>query len=298
MTASLGLGTYRCRDVARAAAMAAAAGADWIDTAPNYAQGQAERALAPVLARHPELKVSTKVGFLAPGSRGLALRAGVVAAGTAEAGHCLAPRYIGWQVECNRRTLGRTPDLVFVHNPEHGCSREAITDRLYLAFLTLEKACQAGLIRGYGVATWSGFSSGLFDVPLLLELASKAGGPQHHLRAIQLPLSLVNLAPIAQALDGVGVLADAVAAELEVFASAPLHGGAVPGLVTPELAELIRSGSTPAGAGLAVVASAPGVRRLLVSTDQPQHWSEATTVIGQPPVPLDTLRKVTDVLGT
>ncbi|OEJ41239.1 hypothetical protein AR457_09980 [Streptomyces agglomeratus] len=298
MSVSLGLGTYRCRDVTRAAAMAAAAGADWIDTAPNYAQGQAERALAPVLAEHPELKVSTKVGFLAPGSRGLALRAKVLAAGTAEAGHCLSPRYIGWQVACSRRTLGRMPDVVFVHNPEHGCRREAMTDRLYLAFLTLEEACLAGLIRGYGVATWSGFSSGLFDVPLLLELAAKAGGPHHHLRAIQLPLSVVNLAPIAQALDGVGVLADAQAAELDVFASAPLHGGAVPNLVTPELAELIQPGSSPAQAGLAVVASSPGVSRVLLSTDQPQHWSEATTVIGQPALPLDTLRKVTDVLGT
>ncbi|WP_251061679.1 aldo/keto reductase [Streptomyces sp. ISL-100] len=294
----MGLGIYRCRDVARAAAMAAAAGADWIDTAPNYAQGQAERALAPVLARQPELKMSTKVGFLAPGSRGLALRAGVVAPGTAEAGHCLSPRYVGWQVERSRRVLGRVPEVTFIHNPEHGCRREAMTDRLYLAFLTLEEACQAGLIRGYGVATWSGFSSGLFDVPLLVELAVKAGGPRHHLRAIQLPLSVVNLSPIAQALDGVGVLADAQAAELEVFASAPLHGGAVPDLVTPELAELIRPGSSPAEAGLAVVASTPGVRRVLVSTDNPQHWSEATTVIGQPALPLDTLRKVTDVLGT
>lgn len=42
MTAQLGLGTYRCPDVAEAALMAASHGADWVDTAPNYEHGRAE----------------------------------------------------------------------------------------------------------------------------------------------------------------------------------------------------------------------------------------------------------------
>jgi hypothetical protein len=38
-TARLALGTYQCRAIPEAAARAAASGAQWIDTAPNYATG-------------------------------------------------------------------------------------------------------------------------------------------------------------------------------------------------------------------------------------------------------------------
>ncbi|GHD16352.1 oxidoreductase [Streptomyces violarus] len=300
MTVRLGLGTYRCRDVAGAAAMAVRAGADWIDTAPNYAGGQAEQQLALVVPGAPRVKVSTKVGFLTTVTCDRALRAGVVTASEAEDGYCLAPRFIAWQVGRSQRILGREPQTVFLHNPEHGSmSADLKIQRLYEAFGALEQAAQEGRMSAYGIATWSGFSDGLFDVPKLLELAMKAGGRGHHFRAVQLPLSIVNLAPIAQALDGAGVLADAAAAGLDVLASAPLHGGTVREMVTPELAELIRPGSGPSTAGLAVVASAPGVVRVLLSTDNPQHWAQAVAAVEQhPTMSPDRLRKVVDVLGT
>ncbi|MGW3040733.1 aldo/keto reductase [Kitasatospora sp. NPDC001159] len=298
MTARLGLGTYRCLDVAEAALMAVSRGADWVDTAPNYENGQAETSLALALAAYPDLRVSTKVGFLSPSARRLGVRAGALSAEDAEHGHCLAPDYIAWQVARSKRMLGRVPDLVFLHNPEHGCQEGKIADRLYAAFLALEEACSQHAIGAYGVATWCGFSSGLFDVPTLLELATKAGGLNHNLRAIQLPVSLVHLAPVAQALDGQGPLADALDADLEVFASAPLHGGEIPGLVTPELSALITPGKTPAETALAVVASAPGVKRVLLSTGNPEHWMGAAEAVGQPPLSPDVLRRVVDVLGT
>ncbi|MFJ9607837.1 aldo/keto reductase [Kitasatospora sp. NPDC101176] len=298
MTARLGLGTYRCLDVAEAALMAASRGADWIDTAPNYERGQAETSLAVVLAAYPDLLVSTKVGFVPAGATHIGVRAGALSAADAERGHCLAPDYIAWQLARSRRMLGRVPDLVFVHNPEHGCPEDEITDRLYTAFLALEEACSQQIISAYGVATWRGFSNGLFDVPTLIELAAKAGGPNHHLRAIQLPVSLVHLAPVAQALDGHGPLADALDAGLKVFASAPLHGGEIPGMVTPELSELITPGKTPVETALAVVASAPGVKRVLLSTGNPGHWMRAADTVSQPPLSPDVLRRVIDVLGT
>ncbi|MFF7455267.1 aldo/keto reductase [Kitasatospora sp. NPDC008115] len=298
MTAQLGLGTYRCLDVAEAALMAASRGADWVDTAPNYAGGQAETALAVTLAAYPDLCVSTKVGFVPASAMHIGVRAGALSAADAERGHCLTPGYISWQLARSRLTLGRVPDLVFVHNPEHACPDAEITGRLYNAFLTLEEACSQQIISAYGVATWRGFSNGLFDVPALLELAAKAGGPKHHLRAIQLPVSLVHLASVAQALDGRGPLADALAAGLEVFASAPLHGGAIPGMVTPELSELINPGNTPTEAALAVVASAPGVKRVLLSTGNPEHWMWAAEAVGRPSLSPDALRRVVDVLGT
>ncbi|WP_369185347.1 aldo/keto reductase [Streptomyces sp. Y1] len=298
MTTQLGLGTYRCHDVAEAALMAASRGADWVDTAPNYAGGQAETSLAVILAAYPELRVSTKVGFIPTSARHIAVRAGALSAADAERGHCLAPDYIAWQLARTKLMLGRVPDLVFVHNPEHVCPDAEITGRLYNAFLALEEACSQQIISAYGVATWQGFSSGLFDVPTLIELATKAGGPNHHLRAIQLPVSLVHLAPVAQALDGRGPLADALTGGLEVFASAPLHGGEIPGMVTPELSELIAPGKTAAETSLAVVASAPGVRRVLLSTGNPEHWMRAAGIVGQPSLSPDLLRRVVDVLGT
>ncbi|WP_371496076.1 aldo/keto reductase [Kitasatospora sp. NBC_00374] len=298
MTARLALGTYRCLDVAEAALMAASNGADWVDTAPNYESGRAETSLAPVLAAYQYLRVSTKVGFVPPSAKRTGVRARALSADDAERGHCLAPDYISWQVARSKRMLDRTPDLVFLHNPEHGCHESEIADRLYTAFLALEEACNQRAVRAYGVATWRGFSSRLFDVPALLELATKAGGRQHHLRAVQLPVSLVHLAPVAQALNGHGVLTEAPQAGLEVFASAPLHGGELPGMVSRELSDLISPGITPAQAALAVVASAPGVKRVLLSTGNPEHWRQAAAALARPPLSPDALQRITDVLGT
>ncbi|MFD4397517.1 aldo/keto reductase [Kitasatospora sp. NPDC058478] len=298
MTARLGLGTYRCLDVAEAALMAASRGADWVDTAPNYAGGRAEASLAVALAAYPNLCVSTKVGFVPVGTRHIGVRAGALSAADAQRGYCLTPDYIAWQLARSKLMLSRVPDLVFVHNPEHACPDGEITGRLYNAFLALEEACSQQIISAYGVATWRGFSSGLFEVPMLIELAIKAGGPNHHLWAIQLPVSLVHLVPIAQALDGHGPLADALDAGLEVFASAPLHGGEIPGLATPELSELIAPGKTSVETALAVVASAPGVKRVLLSTGNPEHWMGAVEAVGRPPLSPDVLRRVVDVLGT
>ncbi|MBC3843607.1 aldo/keto reductase [Streptacidiphilus sp. 4-A2] len=297
MRARMGLGTYRCSDVRQAAAMAARHDADWLDTAPNYAAGAAEAALAPILAHSSHIGVSTKVGFVAALDGQAAAAAGILTEVEAGRGHSLKPAYLRWQVARSWRTLGRLPDLVFLHNPEHHCPPDHISERLYAAFTALEEARADGLLKAYGVATWSGFSSGLFDIPTLLEAAFRAGGVSHRLRAIQLPLSLVRLAPIAQALEGRGVLADAQAADLAVFASAPLHGGQVPDLFTPELVDLIAPGSTPAQAALTVVGSAPGVRRVLMSTDKQQHWRQAVTALDAPALSRDQLRRITDVLG-
>jgi hypothetical protein len=59
----------------------------------------------------------------------------------------------------------------------------------------------------------------------LLALAAEAVGGQHHMVAVQLPVSLVTMTPITQALEGRGPLAAAARAGLRVMTSAPLHGG-------------------------------------------------------------------------
>ncbi|WP_371639746.1 aldo/keto reductase [Streptomyces virginiae] len=295
MTASLGLGTYRVRVVEQAARTACADGLVWIDTAPNYED--AHRSLGPVIADHPRAMVATKTGFFTKAEGKAAVQAGLLTPQHAAAGHSLLPSFTRWQTDRSLADLGRA-DLVFVHNPEHSHrDREDLHEGLRDAFTVLEEFATAGRIGGYGVATWSGFQHGTFTVPELLDLAKEAAGSsEHHLRAVQQPVSLVMARPIALALDGRGPLVQARAAGLLTFGSSPLHGGELADLTTPELAEFIRPGSTPALACLLASASCPSLDVVLLSASTAQHWNAAKAAVAAPLDP-GQLRKVTDVLA-
>ncbi|MGW2599527.1 aldo/keto reductase [Streptomyces klenkii] len=299
MSAVLGLGTYKARDVEAAARTACAADAAWVDTAPNYQNGQAHAALGPVLADHPQVKVTTKTGFFTPQQGQAAVAAGVLQEEQARAGHCLAPRFVRWQVEQSLAELGRA-DIVFLHNPEHATPHQANARMrmMWEAFVVLEELAHSGRIGGYGVATWSGIESGAFTVRDLLALARYAAGQgQHHLMALQMPVSLVKDTPIRQALDGRGPLVQARAAGLTTFASAPLHGGALPDLLTPELVDLIRPGLSPAAACLLAAASTPSLDTVLLSASSSPHWIEAGHALALP-LEASRLKEVLDVCAT
>lgn len=298
--ASLGLGTYRLRPPAVADAAVRAAedpGTAWVDTAPNYLGGRAQSLLAPALARHP-VPVSTKVGFVAQGAGTAAIVAGVLSAAEVGTGHSLSPAFVRWQCAQNRAELGRARlNTVFVHNPERaaGDSNEA----LLRAFTALEEEVEAGTLDAYGVATWEGFDTGVFSVPNLDRMASLAAGTEdHHLRAVQLPVSLVTATAFTQALDHRGPIAQAAERGWQVFASAPLYGGELTELATRELADLIRPDLNVSQACLLAVASCPGVTRVLLSASTPSHWAEGRAALREPPVPVPTLRKVLDVLAS
>ncbi|MFJ5561116.1 aldo/keto reductase [Streptomyces sp. NPDC093250] len=298
MSAQLAAGTYRCRDVSRSVAAAVDAGVTWIDTAPNYGSGSAETELRPVLDACPQVRVSTKVGFVPDSDRRAARDAGVLP-DDHDRGHCLARPYIAWQLARSRTRLGRAPDLVFVHNPEHGrTDRTDLSRTLAEAFVELENAADTAEIGGYGVASWAGLSSGMFTVSELTALAATVGGPHHHFRAVQFPVSLIHLAVVAEALDGYGALAEAREAGLEVFASAPLGGGELLGAMTEELVRFINPEASPAQAALLVALSAPGVSRVLLSASTPAHWADARGAAACAPLSPDRLRRVVDVLGT
>jgi aryl-alcohol dehydrogenase-like predicted oxidoreductase len=300
VTAALGLGTYRVRSGRQAAHTALAAGARWVDTAPNYGHGQAHTDLAPVLAEYPDVLVATKTGFHVGAQRRAAIEAGRLREATAFHGHSLAPSFVRWQTEDSLRTLGRA-DIVFVHNPEHTARRlgmDATTRQLRDSFAELEALAANGRIGGYGVATWSGLNDGTFSVPGLLALAHEAAGsPQHHFKAIQLPVSLVMAEPIEQALDGAGPLAQAREAGITTFGSAPLHGGELPELMTPELVNLVRPGLTAPAAAVLVAASCPGLDVVLLSASTAKHWDDAAKALAEP-LPDDRLRSVIDALAT
>ncbi|MFI1254130.1 aldo/keto reductase [Streptomyces netropsis] len=297
MSAVLGLGTYRVRSVEKAARTACAAGAAWVDTAPNYQGGRAHTLLRQVIADFPAVKVSTKTGFFTAEQGREAVAAGVLGEEQAAVGHSLDPGFVRWQVERSMEELGRA-DLVFVHNPEQADRhRPGIHTRLRGAFAVLEDLARAGRIGGYGVATWSGLDHAVFTVRELLGLAQQAAGGRHHLVALQQPVSLVMDRPIRHALDGRGTLVQARAAGLLTFGSAPLHGGELLGLVTPELIDLIRPGVSAAGACLLAAASTPGLDVVLLSASTSTNWAESVAALA---LPLDArrLREITDVCAT
>lgn len=297
MTAELGLGTYRCRSIPDAVTHARAVGVRFVDTAPNYAHGTAQTQLAPFLAGNPEVQVCTKVGFTEGVHRVDAIAAGALDGNAARSGHSITAEYVRWQVERNRAELGRDRiDLVLLHNPELAPDpHTAILD----AFTALEAEAVAGRIAGYGVATWSGFTDDVFTIPELTALAEgAASGGRHHFAAVQLPVSLVRIESLAEALVNHGPIADAARASIAVLASAPLHAGELPTLATPELADYIRPGLTPAAAALHVVLSCPGVTRVLLSASTTPHWRDAAHARDLPPLPRERLQEITHVLAT
>lgn len=242
--------------------------------------------------------MSTKVGFPAPGAAA-AVAAGVLPPKDAERGHSLAAGYVRWQVERNRAALDRAClDTVFLHNPERTGDPAVLSIVLREAFAVLEEAAAAGQLSAYGVATWSGFTEGLLTVGELDRLAAEAAGsPDHRLRAVQLPVSLVETDALGLALDGRGPIGEAAERGWQVFACAPLHGGELVRAATDDLAALLRPGLSVAQACLLTAASCPGVTKVLLAASAPAHWEAARAALDQAAIPPRTLRKVCDVLA-
>jgi aryl-alcohol dehydrogenase-like predicted oxidoreductase len=82
------------------------------------------------------------------------------------------------------------------------------------------------------------------------------------------------------------------------MASAPLHGGELPGMVDQELADLIRPGLTPAQACILAVASCPGVTNVLLAASGAPHWKEAADAVAHPSLTAAQLREIAGVLAS
>lgn len=112
------------------------AGVTLVDTADAYGAGHAERALRPVLASHPDVRIATKFGNLIDESaRQLT-------------GVDVSPEYIRSAAEASLSRLGRDRiDLYQLHTPDIS------TAQAEDAIATLEDLVADGSIAWYGVST-------------------------------------------------------------------------------------------------------------------------------------------------
>jgi aryl-alcohol dehydrogenase-like predicted oxidoreductase len=314
---SIGIGTYlgECGDAddvryERAIRAAVTSGINVIDTAINYRCQRSERAAGRAiaalerdgLASREELLICTKGGYIpldgeVPASRDeyqamvarVYLDRGLMTADDIVAGgHCLAPTFLADQIARSRANLGvATIDIYYLHNPEQqrlAISAATFRERLTRAFEALETRAAAGDIAVYGCATWNGLraareSRDHLSLEDLINIAHAVAGREHHLRAIQLPISLAMSEAVRlpnQRVRGhdVTVLQAASELGLSVFASASLMQSKLAQDLPPAVREALPHLQTDAQRAIAFVRDMPGVTTALVGMREPAHVAE------------------------
>jgi aryl-alcohol dehydrogenase-like predicted oxidoreductase len=135
-------------------AAAYAHGFTHFDTAPYYGFGMAERDLASLLRRHPDITVATKVGIYSPGGEEQSARAIVLRKLAGKAIKSLSKPDIDWSVARARDALGGSLkrldrdhiDLYLLHEPR----LDLLKADEWQSWLEREKA--TGRIRSFGIA--------------------------------------------------------------------------------------------------------------------------------------------------
>src|SRR5262249_22490510 len=117
----------------------------------------------------------------------------------AHACHCMAPSFLRDQVARSRENLGlETIDLYYLHNVETqlgAVDRAEFLAGLRRAVETLEDEASKGAIASWGLATWDGLRvppehPEHLSLDEVRAVAAEVAGPEHHFRAVQLPVNL------------------------------------------------------------------------------------------------------------
>ena len=313
---SIGIGTYlgnhdaETDELYRAATVRAIElGCNVIDSAINYRFQRSERSLGmafkEVVAKgfsREEIVIATKGGFIPfdgvpPADIRTYFEETFVKPGIANFSdvisgcHCMTPRYLLHQLDCSLRNFGlECVDLYYVHNPETQLgkiSRDDFNDRLLKAFEALEGAVSAGKIRMYGAATWNGYrndpeAKDYLSLADIVEVASKAGGKNHHFKVIQLPLNLGMTEALSltnQEVEGkkLTILEAAQALGIAVMCSASILQGQLTRNLPPMISGTFQGLETDGQRALQFVRSTPGVTTALVGMKQIQHVEENLT---------------------
>ncbi|MFG3293353.1 aldo/keto reductase [Streptomyces sp. NPDC048179] len=240
---SLVLGLHRSGHARDLLESAADLGITRLDTASNYLSHRSHEVLKTTAGDLlPRFSVSTKVGFFPEG-------------------HSLDPVRLHVAVEQAFKELGREPDLVFIHNPEHSAaSAETLAD----ACSALADAARVGLCRSWGVSTWDPRSLTDFDVPRPDVLMVRAG-----------------------LLVGIDVLeaAEALAARWrpsQLWGMSPFGGSTAQNVWQRFDPRVFLRGSPPASGSQAAFRSSyalPRVAAVAVGTDNVDHLRELTEAL-------------------
>jgi len=320
---SIGIGTYlgnhdsAADDLYRQAVIRSVElGSNVIDSAINYRFQRSERSIGAALKAlankgigREEICIATKGGFLPfDGTPPKDIRSyfeesfvnpGIANFSDVVAGcHCMTPGYLLNQLDSSLKNLSvDCIDIYYVHNPETQfaeISHDEFNNRLLRAFEALEGAVAAGKIRMYGTATWNGYRNdpGAKDYLSLSEvvsIAKKAGGENHHFKAIQLPLNLAMheaLTKRNQEVSGekLSTLEAAQRLGVAVMCSASILQGQLARNLPPTITEVFSGLQTDAQRSLQFVRSTPGVTAALVGMKQLPHVEENLRVAEVLPV--------------
>lgn len=290
-------------------------GVNVLDTAINYRCQRSEKSFGRAIRqlceegeiRRDELILCTKGGFFpfednypqdaASYFKKTYLDAGILKAGDIAQGcHAMSPSYLESQLEKSRSNLDvETVDVYYLHNPEtqlEDFDRGIFLDRMREAFAWLEKKVEEGKIRMYGTATWNGYRTDpqageSLSLEELLILAREAGGPEHHFRALQLPVNLAMPEAWIYANQRYGanfipLLTLAAHHQLAVVGSAALLqaklAGKLPDFLTPFFKGLDKSSQR----AIQFARSLPGMTAALVGMKQVEHVRENLGVLKVP----------------
>ena len=173
-----------------------------VDTASNYYAGKAEECIGSVISslkgrrRSQEIVVFTKAGQLTNSEM---QERDLYGKGVESQHWCFEPDYLEMSIKRSQKRLGlKQLDCVFLHNPEDGQSDEKtkVKDVLFDTIPVFERLCSEGVLKCWGIASWSGFyrkygdpkSIQLVEICQYLDREYK----KHHFAAIQCPFGMWN----------------------------------------------------------------------------------------------------------
>lgn len=255
------------------------------DTAFNYGGGKSLELLRSSGVVGEDVHISTKIG----------LRTGAKISDLTQES----------LLDCGRATkrlLGRTVDVMFLHNPESYLELVAPSqrDKVFAdAAHTMERLCDEHVARAWGIATSTGFylptgnpgclSSGLLDT---LETRT------HRIRDVQLTTSLLQPWALADAmLRDSGPLVDCRLRGWSLHISSPLARGTAIPLMTSRLQQALGATQLSAAqACLAFVANSSHPARVCVSMTTLEHMAESVAAVTNFDISLSGARRVLSLL--
>jgi len=304
-------------------------GVNVFDTALSYRMQTSERALGAALGRciqsgaiqRDEVYVITKGGYITVDYARVTtnqearryLHEAYVESGLIDlefvvnGNHSFEARFLRDQIARSRNNLGlEAIDLYCLQDPElqlvaHGPT--TFRRLLCRAFEALEGAVSDGLIRAYGLSTWSGLlmpytEKGHLSISELFEVALEVGGADHHLRGLQLPYNVAMgeamglPSQFGPGSTGTALLESICDTGTAVFAIAPLVQGRATSGLPRFLATAFPEATSDPQRALQFVRSSPGVTAAIVGMRQESHVAENLGLARNEPARLDVIESL------